>query len=400
MDISLHITDENCIKMLTKLKALYPNELDFTKQVELMLNVFGHFVNNSKWEFSDETTDKLEEKMQIQLREALSDNTSAIKMEMAEQLTFIEERISRPMQSEFEKFQDSIDQFRGSSKNASSKGKIGEKNIERQIEWYFPECEINDTRSEAEQADYHLILEDNTLLLEIKTYSKNVPGKEIDKFIRDLTTKTHINAGILISASSGIVKKPKFSYEIIASENGPKLAVYVPNAIDSVSGNCVSVVWAILFVLRVTQFQNQKAHSSIGGDIEEDPEELLNDACEMIKHQMSWLEYLVEQNQNSLLMMEKSYRKSINSLDEWIGECKKGWKAMDDILKQQIGLTRNYLNEGKKELIPLPNKNKSIEVSSANTWKCTECKKTYKTETNYDKHMALKHSPSSQTKLI
>src|SRR5690606_7233979 len=141
-------------------------------------------------------------------------------------------------------------------------------------------------------------------------------------------------------------------------------------------------------------FQNQKSHRSYSQEVNDDPEELLNDACEMIKHQMSWLEYLIEQNQNSLLMMEKSYRKSINSLDEWIGECKKGWKGMDDILKQQVELTRKYLNEGKKELIPLPNNNKSIEVSSANTWKCPECKKTYKTENNYEKHMASKHTNS------
>ena len=391
--LNINITDPECIEIIDKLRSLHPKEEDFTKQIELMLKVFQRFVSNSKWEFCDDSAEKLSERMRLQLKDALDENKETLKSE----LTFIEERISRPMQSEFQKFQESIDQFRGSSKNASSKGKIGEKNIERQIEWYFPECEITDTRSEAEQADYHLTIEDTLMLLEVKTYSKNVPSKEVDKFVRDLTTKTHIKAGIMISSSSGIVKKQKFSYEILASENGPKLAVYVPHAIDNVSGNCVSVVWAILFVLRVMQFQNKKQNSSLGHDnsSDDDMEIALNDSCEIIRHQMSWLEYLVEQNQNSLLMMEKSYRKSVNTLDEWVGECKKGWKVIDDILKQQIQLTRNFLNEGRKELLPLPTEGESIV--SSNTWKCSECKKTYKTESNYLKHVEAKHS---EVKLI
>ena len=60
MYIALHITDPECIKMMTKLKILYPKEADFSKQIETMLNVFQHFVSNSKWEFVDESSEKLE----------------------------------------------------------------------------------------------------------------------------------------------------------------------------------------------------------------------------------------------------------------------------------------------------------------------------------------------------
>lgn len=388
MEISFQVHDEECIQYVTKLQQIYPNSSDFSKHMETILKVFNHFVKNSKWEFVDDSAQKLEERIQDQLRNCLTENTlnlqHQMQIQMVEQLTQIEERISRPMEMEFHKFQDSIDQFRGAGKNATTKGKVGEMNIERQIEWYFPESEIHDTRSEAEQADYHLTLEDTTLLLEVKTYSKNVPSKEIEKFVRDLTTKTHIQAGILVSSTSGIVKKPKFSYEVIASDNGPKLAVYVPNAIDQSSGNCVSVIWAILFILRVLQFQKQQQANVTESSFE--------DSCEIIRHQMSWLEYLIEQNQSSLLTLEKCYRKSSAALEEWIGESRKIWKNIDDILKQQVKLTKQFINEGKKELIPLPSGNDLVEVASANVWKC--CGKTYKTEKNYDKHVKEKHTPA------
>lgn len=392
MDINIHLEDEGCIEWIKKMQKMYPSNNEFSKHMETLFKIFEHFVSNSKWEFVDETSKKIEERIGEQLRTALADNNSTnqitqqiinqeiqqnIQFQLSEQLIKLEERVSKPISSEFLKLQDTIDQFRGLSKNASSKGKIGEMNIERQLEWYFPECEIEDTRSEAEQADYHFSVDNQTLLLEIKTYSKNVGTKEIDKFIRDLTTKTHIHSGILISTTSGIVKKPKFSYEIIVSENGPKLAVYVPNAIDQASGNCTSVVWAILFTLRVMQFEKQNSKSN--GDSGN-----LADSCEIIRHQMSWLEYMLEQNQTSLLQLEKCYRKSHAALDEWLEQCKKGWKTMDDILKQQIQITKQYLNDGKKELIPLPTGAESVSVSSGSVWKC--CGKTYKTEKNYEKH--------------
>ena len=392
MEVSFQINDEECIKYVEQLQHMYPNSEDFSKHMETILKVFNHFVKNSKWEFVDDSTQKLEERIQDQLRNSLTENSlnlqHQMQLQMVEQLTQIEERISRPMETEFNKFQESIDQFRGAGKNATTKGKLGEMNIERQIEWYFPECDIQDTRSEAEQADYHLTLEETTLLLEVKTYAKNVPTKEIEKFVRDLTTKTHIHAGILVSSTSGIVKKPKFSYEVLASDNGPKLAVYVPNAVDSSSGNCVSVIWAILFVLRVLQFQKQQ------NNFDGETESSFEDSCEVIRHQMSWLEYLIDQNQSSLLALEKCYRKSNAALDEWIGECRKMWKNMDDILKQQVRITKQFINDGKKELIPLPSGNDLIEVAAANVWKC--CGKTYKTEKNYDKHQKEKHQTNTQ----
>ena len=399
MEVSFQINDEECIKYVEQLKHMYPNDDDFSKHMETILKVFNHFVKNSKWEFVDDSTQKLEERIHDQLINSLTENSMNIQhqmqLQMVEQLTQIEERISRPMEMEFNKFQESIDQFRGAGKNATTKGKLGEMNIERQIEWYFPECEIQDTRSEAEQADYHLTLEDTTLLLEVKTYTKNVPTKEIEKFVRDLTTKTHIHAGILVSSTSGIVKKPKFSYEVLASDNGPKLAVYVPNAVDSSSGNCVSVIWAILFILRVLQFQKQQ--NSFDGESESSFE----DSCEIIRHQMSWLEYLIDQNQSSLLALEKCYRKSNAALDEWISECRKMWKNMDDILKQQVRITKQFINDGKKELIPLPSGTDLVQVAAANVWKC--CGKIYKTEKNYDKHQKEKHTQQNvlvQTTII
>lgn len=406
MDISIHLEDQGCIEWITKLKRMYPNDNDFSKHMETLFKVFEHFVSNSKWEFVDESAKKIEERIGDQIRSVLTDNISTnqisqqiiqqeiqqnIQVQLSEQLIKLEERVSKPISSEFIKLQDTIDQFRGLSKNASSKGKIGEMNISRQLEWYFPECEIEDTRSEAEQADYHFSIDNQTLLLEIKTYSKNVGTKEIEKFVRDLTTKTHIQSGILISTTSGIVKKPKFSYEIIVSENGPKLAVYVPNAIDQASGNCTSVVWAILFTLRVMQFEKQNSQTTDGSGGN------LADSCEIIRHQMSWLEYMLEQNQTSLIQLEKCYRKSHAALDEWLEQCKKGWKTMDDILKQQIQLTKQYINEGKKELIPLPTTNESVSVSSGSVWKC--CGKTYKTEKNYDKHCQTHTSTSNQTNI-
>lgn len=371
MEFRIKVSDPKISEWLTHLQE--NDAQNFDARVETMLKIFYEFVQNSSWEYNSSTVEAhsqtIQADIQNKLEQALNTHT----------ITF-EERFARPINREFEQLKETIDEFRGMSRNAAQKGKIGELNIERQLQNYFPESEMLDTRHQAQQADFHFVVQDFVLLLEIKTYSNNVPSKEVEKFFRDLTSKPHIHAGIMVSATSGIANRPRFSYEIMASETGPKLAIFLPNSFPDSGGDASGLVWAILFALRVLQ-QQKTSNDSVGangGNVEQ-----LEELCELIQHQMKWLEHLLEYNQETLLKLEKSHRKATASLDDWMLQCKRIWKMNHDVLVDQIRVTKQFLMDGKKELIPLPS-----SLTKQN-WQC--CGKKYKTERNYLKHREQKH---------
>jgi hypothetical protein len=107
--------------------------------------------------------------------------------------------------------------------NSSRKGKLGESLAMNSLKKKYPDWKIEDTTGTAHESDmFAYSNEYGKILYEIKTYSSNVPSKEIYKFKNDMVT-TNSKYGIFISQTSGIVGKKLIDYEIVNNS----IAVYV-----------------------------------------------------------------------------------------------------------------------------------------------------------------------------
>ena len=106
--------------------------------------------------------------------------------------------------------------------NSSKKGKLGESLAMNSLKKKYPDWKIENTTGTAHESDIFAYNEYGKILYEIKTYSSNVPSKEIYKFKNDMIT-TNSKYGIFISQTSGIVGKKLIDYEIVNNS----IAVYV-----------------------------------------------------------------------------------------------------------------------------------------------------------------------------
>ena len=99
--------------------------------------------------------------------------------------------------------------------NSSKKGKLGESLAMNSLKKKYPDWKIENTTGTAHESDLFAYSDNyGKILYEIKTYSSNVPSKEIQKFKDDMTT-TNSKYGIFVSQTSGIVGKKLIDYEII-----------------------------------------------------------------------------------------------------------------------------------------------------------------------------------------
>ena len=99
--------------------------------------------------------------------------------------------------------------------NSSRKGKLGESLAMNSLKKKYPDWKIENTTGTAHESDIFAYSENyGKILYEIKTYSSNVPSKEIQKFKDDMVT-TNSKYGIFISQTSGIVGKKLIDYEVI-----------------------------------------------------------------------------------------------------------------------------------------------------------------------------------------
>ena len=107
--------------------------------------------------------------------------------------------------------------------NSSRKGKLGESLAMNSLKKKYPDWKIENTTGTAHESDmFAYSNEYGKILYEIKTYSSNVPSKEIYKFKNDMVA-TNCKYGIFISQTSGIVGKKLIDYEIVHNS----IAVYV-----------------------------------------------------------------------------------------------------------------------------------------------------------------------------
>jgi len=99
--------------------------------------------------------------------------------------------------------------------NSSKKGKLGESLAMNSLKKKYPDWKIENTTGTAHESDLFAYSDNyGKILYEIKTYSSNVPSKEIQKFKDDMVT-TNSKYGIFVSQTSGIVGKKLIDYEII-----------------------------------------------------------------------------------------------------------------------------------------------------------------------------------------
>jgi hypothetical protein len=171
--------------------------------------------------------------------------------------------------TKIDQLETTINEFRGETQNSIKKGKIGENIVQTVIERYFPTDELINTSNNAHESDFHLkSYKYDPILIEIKTYSRNVPKKEIDKFKIDIET-TQIKYAILASLTSGIVYKKTFSTEILPDGG---LALYIPNC--GIDG--LGVIYGIYFMKTYMKYINESKDKNENDEIKNNYDELIN----------------------------------------------------------------------------------------------------------------------------
>ncbi len=148
-------------------------------------------------------------------------------------------QIRDPIIKNTNKIEDVINNFCGKVSKSSCKGSIGENLVVMYLETNFPKSEVVVVSTDARSCDIKVKVSGCTILVEVKTYSRNVPTAEVDKFQRDLNTCS-CDAGIFISLTSGIAHKKKLE----TSMCGDKPVVYLPNTDTTTTG----LFYAITYV--------------------------------------------------------------------------------------------------------------------------------------------------------
>ena len=123
-----------------------------------------------------------------------------------------------------EQLQDQLQSFLGKYNNSTYKGQFGENQLEITLCKLYPSAEVNNTTGMTAACDFHLKRNKKPLILiETKSYEKNVTLGEVQKFIRDIENqKQH---GIFLSQNSGITTKQNFQIDFIGSQ----IAIYIHN---------------------------------------------------------------------------------------------------------------------------------------------------------------------------
>lgn len=123
-----------------------------------------------------------------------------------------------------EKIFNDLSDFLGKYKNSSYKGQFGEHQLESVLNHLYPTGEIINTTGKSASCDFRVNRQNlPTILIETKSYERNVTIDEVKKFIRDIDLqKCH---GIFLSQHSGITSKQNYQIDI----KGSNILVYIHN---------------------------------------------------------------------------------------------------------------------------------------------------------------------------
>ena len=140
-------------------------------------------------------------------------------------------RYFRPVTERMDDLKGTLDEIMERAQKSQRLGEIGEEIVTRQLEASFPGDSFKVVSEQAGEADIEARfdlgrLPETEARFEVKLYSRDVPGPELDKFRRDLK-KTGVKYGLMVSLSSRLtgVRGPLF-----IEDSGDYTAVFLPNA--------------------------------------------------------------------------------------------------------------------------------------------------------------------------
>ena len=154
------------------------------------------------------------------------------------------EQIGGRIKDNITEIKDSVDYLTKVKYNSSLKGKMGELSLEDIIINSFPDDTLKNMSKSTAESDYHFYFDEHKVMLEIKTYSSNVPTAEIEKFKRDMRRNGCKN-GIFVSTTSGITGHKRFEIEDLDQR-----IIYIPNA--GLDGG--SLIWGILMLKNLINY--------------------------------------------------------------------------------------------------------------------------------------------------
>lgn len=121
----------------------------------------------------------------------------------------------------FEQMNEFLDRYR---QNSSIRGKIEENIIEETLNNMFGHAEIINNSKQTSSCDFKIIRTGRpTILIEVKSYTRNVPKEEVDKFLNDINLNNCY--GIMMSLHSGISNKDDYEIGIV----NKNFIVYIHN---------------------------------------------------------------------------------------------------------------------------------------------------------------------------
>jgi hypothetical protein len=117
-------------------------------------------------------------------------------------------RFFRPVVARMDVLQNSIDAMLKTTQKSVQQGALGENIACQQLRRAFPLDEFDIVSDQGHQADIHALFkfvegQPQKALIEVKLYTGDVPGSEVEKFRRDLS-ETGVRYGLMISMTSGI----------------------------------------------------------------------------------------------------------------------------------------------------------------------------------------------------
>lgn len=248
------------------------------------------------------------------------------------------EQIGGRIQSNIDEIKNSVDYLTKSKNTSSLKGKLGEITIEKVLKDSFPDDTLINMSKSTAESDYHFLFDDHKIMIEIKTYSSNVPTAEIEKFKRDMKRNGCQN-GIFISTTSGVTGHKRFEIEELDQR-----IIYIPNS--GLEGG--PLVWAILMLKNLIKykFKSQLINKGQFKEIFEAFNQEYSNICKL-KHEIIKSKNTVEQIFDNLYLRAADTEVRLKSLIE------------DAEYKLSLELDNNYKIGDKKNIIEHLDKNKS-----------------------------------------
>jgi hypothetical protein len=132
-----------------------------------------------------------------------------------------------------EQFQNFKDQMLKNTSGSKKKGDIGEAVFESIMERVFgsgsldERFDLQNVGKEGHQGDLRMNWQGHRFLLEVKNYDRNVDGKEVTKFLRDMEESKDCPIGMMISLTTGITGHMKSGKVDIEMLHDGRMCLYI-----------------------------------------------------------------------------------------------------------------------------------------------------------------------------